>query len=81
MGTQLKEYVNLQKVRICAKPMRISVHNAGAAPSSGDSGKKKDFSGDKRIISRDVTNKRTADTQQPQTGDSTEWLLASVPAP
>jgi len=56
---------HLQKVRICAKPMRISVHNAGAAPSGGDSGKKKDFSGDKRIISRDVTNKRTADTQQP----------------
>jgi len=62
---------HLQKVRVCAKPMRISVYNGGAAPAGGAYGKKKDkkekkdFSGDKKTISRDVAKKRTADSQMP----------------
>jgi ATP-dependent RNA helicase DeaD len=62
---------HLQKVRVCAKPMRISVHNGGAAPAGGAYGKKaskkekKDFTGDNKTISRDVTKKRTAETQMP----------------
>ncbi len=70
-GMPSEMLTHLQKVRVCAKPMRISVHNGGAAPAGGAYGKtadkkaKQDFSGEKRTISRDVANKRTADSQMP----------------
>ena len=74
-GMPSEMLTHLQKVRVCAKPMRISLHNGGTAPAGGAYGKKqdkksdkrekKDFSGDKKTISRDVANKRTADSQMP----------------
>ena len=70
-GMPSEMLTHLQKVRVCAKPMRISVYNGGAAPAGGAYGKKKDkkenkdFSGDKKTISRDVAKKRTADSQMP----------------
>ena len=45
---------HLKKVRVCAKPMRLSVHNPGAEAPSREPRKKK-------IISRDVEHKRSAD--------------------
>ena len=70
-GMPTEMLTHLQKVRVCAKPMRISVHNGNDAPAGGAYGKKtdkkekKDSSGEKKTISRDVTNKRTADSQMP----------------
>ncbi|MDG2501019.1 MAG: DEAD/DEAH box helicase [Porticoccaceae bacterium] len=70
-GMPSEMLTHLQKVRVCAKPMRISVFNGDAAPAGGAYGKKKDkkdkkdFSGDKKTISRDVAKKRTADSQMP----------------
>jgi len=63
---------HLQKVRVCAKPMRISVYNGDAGggayakkqPSSSDRKASKDF-GNKKTLTRNVDNKRTADSQQP----------------
>ena len=69
---------HLQKVRVCAKPMRISVYNGDAGggvyakkqasssdrKSSADRKPSKDF-GNKKTLTRNVDNKRTADSQQP----------------
>ena len=57
---------HLKKVRVCAKPMRISVYNPNAAPAGGSSEQKEPRQPRmKKTISRDVDQKRTADTQKP----------------
>ena len=57
---------HLKKVRVCAKPMRISVYNPNAAPAGGSSEQKEPRQPRmKNTISRDVDQKRTADTQKP----------------
>ena len=57
---------HLQKVRVCAKPMRMSVYNPNAAPAGGSSEQKEPRRPRmKKTISRDVDQKRTADTQKP----------------
>ena len=48
---------HLKKVRVCAKPMRLSVYKAEEATPVREPRKKK-------IISRDVENKRSADDYQ-----------------
>ena len=67
---------HLQKVRVCAKPMRISVYNgdgggaytkkqasSSVRESSADRKPSKDF-GDNKTLTRNVDKKRTADSQQ-----------------
>jgi ATP-dependent RNA helicase DeaD len=57
---------HLKKVRVCAKPMRISVYNPNTAPAGGSSEQKEPRQPRmKKTISRDVDQKRTADTQKP----------------
>ena len=57
---------HLKKVRVCAKPMRISVYNPNAAPAGGSSEQNEPRQPRmKKTISRDVDQKRTADTQKP----------------
>jgi len=57
---------HLKKVRVCAKPMRMSVYNPNAAPAGGSSEQKEPRRPRmKKTISRDVDQKRTADTQKP----------------
>ena len=57
---------HLKKVRVCAKPMRISVYNPNAAPAGGSSEQKEPRQPRmKKTISRDADQKRTADTQKP----------------
>jgi ATP-dependent RNA helicase DeaD len=64
MPDELLNY--LKKVRVCAKPMRISVYNPNAAPAGGSSEQKEPRRPRmKKTISRDVDQKRTADTQKP----------------
>jgi ATP-dependent RNA helicase DeaD len=59
---------HLKKVRVCAKPMRISVYNPNAAPSKAAPAQQEDKPRQPRVkktLSRDVDDKRTADTQKP----------------
>jgi ATP-dependent RNA helicase DeaD len=56
---------HLKKVRVCAKPMRLSLYNPNAAPVNKDNREPRE----KKTLSRDVENKRTADTQKPPKKD------------
>jgi hypothetical protein len=68
---------HLKKVRVCAKPMRISVLGGSGGGSSSDSvqpyaekvasprKRKIADSDDKKTISRNVENKRTAEPKKP----------------
>ncbi|MDG1165599.1 MAG: helicase-related protein, partial [Porticoccaceae bacterium] len=55
---------HLKKVRVCAKPMRISVYNPNAAPAD-DAGKKAPRQPrERKTLSRDIKNKQTQDDQK-----------------
>ena len=57
---------HLKKVRVCAKPMRMSVYNPNAAAAGGSAEQREPRQPRmKKTISRDVDQKRTADTQKP----------------
>ncbi|MGB2041259.1 MAG: DEAD/DEAH box helicase [Porticoccaceae bacterium] len=57
---------HLKKVRVCAKPMRLSVFNPNARPAkqASDSSEPRQPR-IKKTLSRDVNEKRTADSQRP----------------
>ncbi|MDC1143460.1 DEAD/DEAH box helicase [Porticoccaceae bacterium] len=56
---------HLKKVRVCAKPMRMSVYNRQGEPAVSADNKPPRQPRVKKIISRDVKNKRSADGQKP----------------
>ena len=57
---------HLKKVRVCAKPMRLSVFNPNATPSKQASEHSEPRQPRiKKTLSRDVDEKRTADSQRP----------------
>ncbi|MGB1403953.1 MAG: DbpA RNA binding domain-containing protein, partial [Porticoccaceae bacterium] len=56
---------HLKKVRVCAKPMRMSVYNPQVAPVISADNKSPRQPRVKKVLSRDVKNKRSSDSQKP----------------
>ena len=56
---------HLKKVRVCAKPMRMTVYNPQEAPATSADNKAPRQPRVKKVLSRDIQNKRSSDGHKP----------------